>query len=281
MKQKRKTIACFLLGIFMLQSIGTVAYAAEFNEERTVPSGIIYADIPTAIENYAKEHKETTAGVHENIFEPLSMEHTSIDATYQDRAWVKQQREKLVYYDTNGEKIPGKGMYYILLYPAGSTAGTLGDLLTFSQAITPNEDIPCPLFEKQETMELLYTATSFYGSSNIANNYHGLFASYYGVETLGHGGNTFGCSTMLQFNPDTGIGMVVMTNQAHEQVYNYDMYELIFAKFSDSELAKIERDIPQMELWYLCRYDTDFGGLCYYVQPDFDWKYNRGYWIAY
>ena len=183
--------------------------------------------------------------VHKNIFEPLGMEHTSIGATYQDHAWVKAQREKLACYDTSGEKVPGKGMYYTFIYPAGSAVGTISDLLTFAQAITPNENKPCPLFEKQETLEQIYTATSFYGSSNVPNNYHGFFANQYGVETLGHGGNTFGCSTMLQFDPNTGIGMVVMTNQAHEQVYNYDMYELIFGKFSDSELAKIEREIPQ------------------------------------
>lgn len=399
MKQIRKILAFLLLGILMLQSFTVTSYAAELDEESTVPSGIAYADIPTAIESYVKEHEETTAGmsgavydrngviyqngfgyadkendiiidgntvydwgsisklfiwisvmqlveqgkldlgedirnclpegflknltydteitmldlmnhqagfqetyfiqtanademvsledalsrhqtkqvfkpgevtsysnwgaalaayivqnisgtdyveyVHENIFEPLGMEHTSIGATYQDNAWVKQQRENLICYDISGEKIPGKGMFYIFLYPAGSAAGTISDLLTFAQAITPNENKPCPLFEKQETFEQLYTATSFYGSSGVPNNHHGFFASQYGVETLGHGGNTFGCSTMLQFDPTTGIGMVVMTNQAHEKVYNYDMYELIFGKFSDSELAKIERAIPQ------------------------------------
>lgn len=399
MKQIRKILAFLLLGILMLQSFTVTSYAAELDEESTVPSGIAYADIPTAIESYVKEHEETTVGmsgavydrngviyqngfgyadkendiiidgntvydwgsisklfiwisvmqlveqgkldlgedirnclpegflknltydteitmldlmnhqagfqetyfiqtanademvsledalsrhqtkqvfkpgevtsysnwgaalaayivqnisgtdyveyVHENIFEPLGMEHTSIGATYQDNAWVKQQRENLICYDISGEKIPGKGMFYIFLYPAGSAAGTISDLLTFAQAITPNENKPCPLFEKQETFEQLYTATSFYGSSGVPNNHHGFFASQYGVETLGHGGNTFGCSTMLQFDPTTGIGMVVMTNQAHEKVYNYDMYELIFGKFSDSELAKIERAIPQ------------------------------------
>lgn len=183
--------------------------------------------------------------VHQNIFEPLDMEHTSIGAVYEDNLWVKEQRERLVCYDLGGEKIPGKGIYYIYLYPAGSAAGTISDLLTFAQAITPNQNADCPLFEKQETLDLLYTATSYYGTSGVPNNYHGFFASQYGVETLGHGGNTFGCSTMLQFDPNTGIGMVVMTNQAHEKVYNYDMYELIFGKFSDSELADIPRDVPQ------------------------------------
>ena len=183
--------------------------------------------------------------VHEHIFEPLGMEHTSIGATFEDNTWVKQQREKLAGYDINGEKIPGKGISYCILYPAGSATGTIDDFLTFAQAITPNKNTSCPLFEKQETMETMYTATSYYGDSNVPNNYHGLFANQLGVETLGHGGNTMHCSSVLLFNPDCGIGMVVMTNQAHEQVYNYDMYELIFGKFTDSELVKIERQVPQ------------------------------------
>lgn len=183
--------------------------------------------------------------VHENILEPLAMEHTSIGATLQDNIWVKQQRENLVCYDINGEKIPGKGRYYLILYPAGSATGTIDDFVTFAQAITPNKKAPCPLFKKQETLELMYTATSYYGESQVPNNYHGFFASQLGVETLGHGGNTFGCSSMLQFEPDSGMGMVVMTNQAHEQAYNYGMYELIFGKFTDSGLAYTERKVPQ------------------------------------
>ena len=166
--------------------------------------------------------------VHKNIFEPLGMEHTSIGAILDDNAWVKQQRENIVGYDINGKKIPGKGISYCLLYPVGSATGTMEDFLTYARAITPNENSDCPLFEKQETLDLLYTATSYYGDSGVPNNYHGFFANQLGVETIGHGGNTFHQSSMLAFDPDSGMGKVVMVNQAHEQVYNYDMYELIF-----------------------------------------------------
>lgn len=183
--------------------------------------------------------------VHQNIFEPLGMKHTIIGATLQDNAWVSRQRQDLVCYDTNGDKIEKLEMCYVILYPAGSATGTIEDFLTFAQAITPNDNTPCPLFENQETLELMYTPTSYYGDSGVPNNYHGFFANQYGVETLGHGGNTFGCSSMLQFDPESGVGMVVMTNQAHEQIYNYDMYELLFGKFTDSELADIERDVPE------------------------------------
>lgn len=183
--------------------------------------------------------------IRENILTPLGMEHTSVGALLQDNTWVKKQREKLAWYDMDGERIPGEGISYCILYPAGSATGTIDDFLTFAQAITPNSNTTCPLFEKQETLEFMYTATSYYGSSNVPNNYHGFFANQLGVEVLGHGGNTMGCSSMLLFDPDSGMGMVVMVNQAHEQVYNYEMYELFFGKFSDSELANIDREIPQ------------------------------------
>lgn len=182
--------------------------------------------------------------VHKNIFEPLNMKHSSISPIYTDNDWVSDERIKLKCYDTEGEIIDGVGMYYIHLYPAGSAAGTINDLKTFAQAITSNEKHPSPLFKKQSTLEEIYKATSFYGSTKIPKNYHGFFSSQYGVETIGHGGNTFGCSAMLQFDPKSGVGMVVVTNQAHETIYNYEMYELVFGKFKDSKLAQIKREVP-------------------------------------
>lgn len=183
--------------------------------------------------------------VHEHILEPLHMEHTSIGPDYGDNQWVRDQRMKLKCYDSDGEPIGGAGLYYILLYPAGSAAGTIGDLAKFARALTPDEKHPSPLFKKQATLKEMETPTGFYGSTDVEKNLHGLFASYYGIETLGHGGNTFGCSSMLQFDPVSGVGMVLMTNQAHETIYNYDMYELVYGKFADSTLARMKREVPK------------------------------------
>lgn len=183
--------------------------------------------------------------VHEHILEPLHMEHTSIGPDYGDNQWVRDQRMKLKCYDSDGEPIGGAGLYYILLYPAGSAAGTIGDLAKFARALTPDEKHPSPLFKKQATLKEMETPTGFYGSTDVEKNLHGLFASYYDIETLGHGGNTFGCSSMLQFDPVSGVGMVLMTNQAHETTYNYDMYELVYGKFADSTLARMKREVPK------------------------------------
>lgn len=69
MKQIRKILAFLLLGILMLQSFTVTSYAAEPDEESTVPSGIAYADIPTAIESYVKEHEETTVGMSGAVYD--------------------------------------------------------------------------------------------------------------------------------------------------------------------------------------------------------------------
>ncbi|WP_071705191.1 serine hydrolase domain-containing protein [Murdochiella vaginalis] len=183
--------------------------------------------------------------VHKHIFQPLHMAHTSISSLYRDNSWVDQQRQKLTCYDTEGKKIGGAGRYYIYVYPAGSAAGTISDLAKFARALTPKDKQPSPLFKNQATQKEMYTATSFYGSSKVEKFYHGFFANEYGVQTIGHGGNTFGCSTMLQFDPVSGVGMVVMTNQAHETIYTDQMYELIYGKFTDSTLGHIKREVPK------------------------------------
>ncbi len=182
--------------------------------------------------------------VHENIFRPLKMDHSSISPVFDDNEWVKNQRLKLKCYDTKGEKIEGPGIYYIHLYPAGSAMGTIGDLAKLACALTSGDNNFSPLFKNQSTLKKIYTPTSFYGPTEIPKNFYGFFASEYGLRTIGHGGNTFDCSAMLQFDPISGVVMVLMTNQAHETIYNYDMYELIFDKFKDSDLTKIKMDVP-------------------------------------
>lgn len=180
--------------------------------------------------------------VHENIFKKLDMNHTSIGAKLEDNSWVKEKWNALNYYDLDGNKLKNNKTY-IIFYPSGMGIGTMDDFLKLAKAITPGNK--CVLFDSDDTLNKMYTATSYYGKSNVPNNYHGFWASQYGIETLGHGGNTFGSSAMIQFDPKTGIGMVVFTNQAHEQIYNYKMYELIFGSFKESKLSKIKRDVPK------------------------------------
>ena len=55
--------------------------------------------------------------VHQNIFEPLGMEHTAIAVNLSDNTWVQEQRSELECYTIDGELIEDC-FYYITLYPA-------------------------------------------------------------------------------------------------------------------------------------------------------------------
>jgi len=67
----------------------------------------------------------------------------------------------------------------------------------------------------------------------------------HGVETLGHGGNSAGCSSYLLFSPEAGIGAVVMTNQSEEEVYNYAMMDLVFGAFEEKNYFDGPRQNPE------------------------------------
>lgn len=169
--------------------------------------------------------------VHTHIFQPLGMEHSALKADLSDNPWVQEKRKELQCYTADGTLIPDC-FYHISWYPAGMCTSTLEDFATFGQALLREESV---LFEKKDTYKELFTPTMFAGDSDIPANYHGFWMFPYGAEVIGHGGNTAGCSSYLGLDLESGTGMVVMTNQSNETVYNYDMLELVFGKFSASE----------------------------------------------
>ncbi|MBQ8927501.1 MAG: beta-lactamase family protein [Oscillospiraceae bacterium] len=179
--------------------------------------------------------------VHAHIFTPLGMEHTSIAPDYNDVPWVRTQREKLHSYiilEAYGQKINqpmDTNMVYIHLYPAGSAAGTLADLTRFAQALA---DVNSPLFQDPATHREMLTATSTYGEGMVPRNCHGLWTQPgRGVLTLGHGGNTNSCSAQLEFDPVSGTGVVVMTNQYGESTFCAGIPELVFGTVEMPEEA--------------------------------------------
>ncbi|MEE1057614.1 MAG: serine hydrolase [Acutalibacteraceae bacterium] len=177
--------------------------------------------------------------LHKNILEPLNMEQTSVSSNYRDNEWVRKQREKTkAYLIMNYDGIVmdedlGTAMSYILLYPAGSVTGTLKDITTFAQAFVSDN---CPFFEKQETLDLMLSASDFYGDSDIPKNCHGLWVTEYAVSTMGHSGNTNGGSANLVFDKESKTGVVVLTNQQSEGVFCYGIPELIFGTIKENPI---------------------------------------------
>lgn len=181
--------------------------------------------------------------VHENILAPLGMEHTSVGADLSDNEWVKTQREKQKAYMIMSAEMAGMAMdedlgqciSWINLYPAGSATSTLADITKFAQAFVADDT---PLFEKQETLELMLSASDYHGDTDIPQSCHGLLPTEYAVTTYGHGGNTNGGSSNLVFDPVTKTGAVVLTNQAYEMLFTSEIPSMVFGDVKDNRILK-------------------------------------------
>ena len=196
-----------------------------------------YSNWGTALAAYIVEctsGKDYVTYVHENIFEPLGMTHTCIDPLLRDNEWVAAKRHELKCYmrydETQYNEDLGECRYAVQLFPAGAAIGTLGDFSEFGQAFVAAD---CPLFANESTRELMFTPTSYYGNSDIAKNCHGLWTNENKVQTIGHGGNTGGCSSNLVIYPETGLGVVVMTNEPSENAFNSGIPGLLFGYMTD------------------------------------------------
>ena len=176
--------------------------------------------------------------VHHHIFEPLDMKDSALAPDLMDNPGVRQRRDKLMCY--SGTTLVGNAFYLISLYPAGTCVSTLDDYIKYASCFVKDE---FPLFEKQETFDVMMTATSYYGDSGVAKNAHGFWALPYGNNTYGHGGNTQACSSYITFDPEKQIGCVVMTNQAGEGYYNDELFNSIYGRsawlsYADADYAK-------------------------------------------
>ena len=173
--------------------------------------------------------------VHENILAPLGMARTSVDANMADNDWVRQRRAQLKCYGRYGDaqynEDYGPSIYGIQLFPAGAATGTIGDFARFGQALVAAD---CPLFERDETRDEMLSPTTFYGDTGIAKNCHGFWTSEHRVQTLGHGGNTM-CTANIEFDPESGLGIVVMANEPGETAFCGGLPGLLFGAITDRE----------------------------------------------
>ena len=160
---------------------------------------------------------------HEHIFQPLGMDKTAILPDLSDNSYVQKKRQETKGYDTKGNLL-SKDHFITSIYPTGAATGTLKDLEKFAQALLARKT----LFDRPETWNTLYTASSTYPDTDIIRNAHGFWANEYGTTVLGHGGNTASATSRIMLDLEHGIGYVVMTNQGTEQNYNFQMPELVF-----------------------------------------------------
>jgi CubicO group peptidase (beta-lactamase class C family) len=195
-----------------------------------------YSNWSTALAAYIVERtsgKDYVTYVNENILAPLEMKHTSVDQLQRDNEWVAKKRHNLKCYSItlNSSESYGEGRAYVQLFPVGAVISTLEDFSRFGQALV-NEN--SPLFKDNKTREEMFKATSFFGDTKVAKNCHGLWTMQHKVETLGHGGNT-NCTANLEFDPVSGLGVAVLTNEAGETAFCNGIPCLIFGSMTDRE----------------------------------------------
>lgn len=196
-----------------------------------------YSNWGTALAAYIVEctsGQDYVTYVNENIFNPLGMEHTSIDPLQRDNEWVAAKRAELKCYARYAEEKYNEDLgvcrYAVQLFPAGSAIGTLEDLTKLGQALSGGNS---PLFEDPSTLDEMLSVTSCYGDSDIAKNCHGLWVQQRKVMTAGHDGNSAGCTTTLEFDPISGLGIVIMTNEPGETAFTKGIPVLIFGHYTD------------------------------------------------
>ena len=220
-----------------------------------------YSNWGTALAAYIVERTsgmDYVTYVNENIFKKLGMEHSSIDPMQRDNEWVANKRKELKCYgryaDPKDNIDLGECRYAVQLFPVGAGIGTLADLSKLGQALVARD---CPLFEKNATRDEMFSATSYFGDTKVEKNCHGLWVQQHKVTTLGHDGNSGGCTCALEFDPVSGLGIVVMTNEPGETAFCSGIPVLLYGHMTDREefrnAAAVKNDSDIAGTYYFTR----------------------------
>lgn len=180
--------------------------------------------------------------VHENILLPLDMEHTALSSDLSDNKWVLEKRMKEKCYTSEGESL-GTCLYYISLYPAGMATGTIEDFIKFAGAFVPKEGETSKLFQSNDTLNTMLSPSLYYSDGTCARNCHGFWTDELGVSVLWHNGGTVGSSSWFAFDPISGTGIVILTNQSGESVYNGGLLPYVFGNYEAKKNVENRTDI--------------------------------------
>jgi len=214
---------------------------AQINEPGTITS---YSNWGTSLAAYIVGQisgMEYADYVHQNIFEPLGMEHTAIYMDLSDNKWVLDKRQEQACYTVDGELLENS-FVYITLYPSGRCTSTFGDFTTLAKAIL-NKD---PRIMKQEAWDTMFTPSDYYEDTDLPKNYHGLWCIYLGVPAVGHIGRTTGSSCYLLVDPEHKIGSLFACNQSGDLVYTEGVRSLIYGDFKYSDYGE-EPALPKKD----------------------------------
>jgi CubicO group peptidase (beta-lactamase class C family) len=192
-----------------------------------------YSNWGTALAGYIVElvsGESFDAYVKKHIFTPLGMEHTAISPDLSDNLWVATQRNKEKCYTNMGQSL-GTALNHIALYPTGMVTGTIGDFVKFAQSLQLSDSTSTPLFEHAETLKEMQSPSAYYADGITPRNCHGFWTDNYSVPVLWHNGGTIGSTSWFAFDPVSGIGVVILTNQSSEYIYTCGILPMVFGNY--------------------------------------------------
>jgi len=151
----------------------------------------------------------------EQLFGPISLSNTTW-ALSED-----QRTRETVYYHGNMEPFP---RYRIITYPDGGLYSTVKDLTVFLQEVMQSYTGESGLLE-QASVETMWQQ-----QGDVPD---GLCWDLSIPCCVGHAGNDFGTSTLLYYEPDTGVGRILFANlslekEAQEAAF-YGVFNDLFA----------------------------------------------------
>lgn len=202
---------------------------------------IAYSNYGAALAGYVVERvsgMDFADYVKVNIFDRLGMEHTAIRPDLSDNEWVAEQRVKThcCVRGADGLESLGECRRYIHIYPAGGACGTISDLALFAKSfLCDSKD--CPLFDKDETLDEMLAPSLYFADGKTPRSCHGLQTEIAGTTLLGHGGNTEGFTSLMQFDITGKTGFVMMINKQSDGTYSRGLNELFYGALEFPETA--------------------------------------------
>lgn len=170
--------------------------------------------------------------VNDHIFAVLNMHDTSLHPSQKDQPHVASRRDDISGYEgSDGQlRVSPYERSFIGLYPSGSAIGTIEDVAKFMIALLPSNSESSPLFQNEQTLEKMLSTSKFF-DNGLPRNAHGFWKSLYGIELIGHAGNTESFSSNFLFSKEHNLGVIIMTNQKNEVSLTYGLPTLLFGQY--------------------------------------------------
>jgi CubicO group peptidase (beta-lactamase class C family) len=158
-----------------------------------------------------------------HIFDPLNMSDTS---------WEKPQKDNknhTIYYRENFKPFPN---YSMITYPDGGLYSTVADLTKYLQEIMKGYNGEGTILSKEAFLTMMKKPTK-------EEDYPDAICWDLSIPCcIGHAGNDFGTSTLMYFEPATGIGRILFANVSIENEKQEEAFYGIFNDLFKYDLRK-------------------------------------------